>query len=386
MSQARPPLGAEDLFKLAFVGSPQMSPDGRWIAYTVKTTRFEDNKYETSLYLVPSSGGDPRRLTFGDHSDGMPRWSPDGKTLAFVSNRQDDKQQIYLLPMEGGDSRRLTDLDGSISALEWSPGGESLAIAYCPLSEEQKARREAAKKKEAEKRPQFQVHTTIHYKEDGMGFLFDAYTHIHLVNAETGETSQLTDGNVNDMQPVFSPDGKTIAFCSNRMDDPDANLDNFDICLVPVGGGAIRRLATRYGPCMAPSFSPDGKTLAFVGCFGEKGDSFWMDSHIWTVPVEGDDPMDLTPDIGRTVGNYCISDTRDIGEMFEPPLWSPDGKQLTFLLSDSGSVHLCRVSSSGGAVDRVTPGGGSWPGSPATPREGGLPAPSAITPTRERSR
>jgi dipeptidyl aminopeptidase/acylaminoacyl peptidase len=357
MTDKQRPVTPESLFELAFVGDPRLSPDGKEIAYCVKTANYEENKYGVSLYVVPSTGGEPKRLTFGDTADALPRWSPDGRTLAFVSNRHEKKQQVHLLPLDGGEARRLTDLDGAISAMAWAPDGKHLVIAYRPLSDEQKERRKAGKEDRSDKRPQFKVHTTLHIKEDGDGFLFGTYFHLYLVDVETGEATQLTDGETNDGSPVFSPDGKTVAFVSNRLPDPEHNLDNADICLVPADGGTITRLTPSYGPNVAPGFSPDGKTLAFIGSFGQKGDSFWKDMHVFTVPVAGGDPADLTPDLGRMAANYSISDTREAGNGEEPPIWSADGKSLLFLLTDSGSVHVCRVPLAGGTVERVTPAG-----------------------------
>lgn len=367
---SRPPLAAADLFKLAFVGDCRLSPDGKTVAYSVKTTRFDDNKYVSHLYRVPAGGGEPQRLTFGDHSDTMPRWSPDGETLAFVSSRHEDRAQIHLLPTGGGEARRLTDLDGSISALEWAPDGNHLVIAYRPHSEEQIARREADKKDEGDKRPRFQVHTNVHFKEDGIGYLFDSFTHLYRVDAATGETLQLTDGETEDGDPVYSPDGKTIAFSSNRMFPVEDHLDNADICLVPAAGGPVTRLTTEYGPNFAPSFSPDGKTIAFMGCFCGPGESFWRDGHLWKVDVQGGKPVDLTPDLPTTVGNQCISDTRDVGLGFERAIWTPDGKALFFLVSEEGSCSIYKVAAAGGKPERITPLGRELGGTSADARAG----------------
>src|SRR5262249_16834560 len=152
------------------------------------------------------------------------------------------------------------------------------------------------------KRQSFQVHTNIHYKEDGLGFLFDTHAHLYMVDAGSGETRQVTDGDTEDMQPVFSPDSKTIAFASNRLYDAQRNLDNIDICLVSADGGPIKRLTPKYGPNVAPSFSPDGKHIAYVGNICQnKGEAFWRDADLWVVPVTGGDATNLTPDLDRTV-------------------------------------------------------------------------------------
>ena len=119
----------------------------------------------------------------------------------------------------------------------------------------------------------------------------------------------------------------------------------------------MTRVTKEHGPNTAPSFSPDGKMLAFLGSFGEPGTAGWMDAHVWTIPVAGGDPVDLTPALGRTAGDFIIGDTREAGDGMEPPIWSRDGKQVHFVLSDSGSTFLCRVGAQGGKVERLTPSG-----------------------------
>lgn len=355
-SSSRTPMTAEAVFELAFVGSPRISPDGQHIVYTVKQAEYEKNRHTVHLWRVPTAGGEPQQLTFGDHANTTPRWSPDGNTLAFVSNREDKRDQIFLLPLAGGEARKLTDLDGDISDLVWAPDGSGLAAVYSPISDEEKARREAEKEGKAAERQAFKVHTTLHFKEDGRGFLFDRHSHLWWVDAGTGEARQITDGDTDDFQPAFFPDGKTLAFASNRMENPEANPENIDVCTVPVKGGKITRLTPEHGMTMSPSVSPDGKTVAFMGSFGKPGDAFWMDSHVWILPAAGGDAKRVDPDHDRSVGNLTVSDTKAMGEGLEPAVWSPDGKMLYFTITRDGDVQVGRAPAAGGKTEVLTRG------------------------------
>ena len=336
-----------------------ISPDGKLIAHTVKRARYDDNAYDTHLFMTTVADGATRQLTFGEHADSCPAWSPDGRTLAFISNRKDKKQQIYLLSLDGGEARPLTtDLDGYLGELSWSPDGSRLAFTYRKLSDEQIARREAEKAGNQAKREAFKVFSSIHFKEDGLGYRFDTRQHVFTVSLKDGAVTQLTDGDADDHAPVFSPDGKTIAFSSNRHPEGIFAIDNEDLFLVPAEGGAMQQIDTYYGPSLSPAFSPDGKTLAFVGCPEiNRGNTFWQDQYVWSVPVAGGKPVNLTPGLKTTVGNMTVTDTSDVGDVPSAPIWSPDGTWLYFLVSEQGSVRAARVSAKGGEVEMLTPPG-----------------------------
>src|SRR5437867_9066428 len=172
----RRPVTPEDLFQLQFVDALALSADGRLVVYQVRTIDAEKDGYESHLWLVPLQGGEPRRLTFGEHKNGNAAWSPDGKWIAFVSDRREKKAQIYRLSLEGGEAERLTDLDGVISGLAWSPDGRQISFAYraadppetghLPGSIAAKKAAEGKAEKKDPKPPTFLHLARLHYKED----------------------------------------------------------------------------------------------------------------------------------------------------------------------------------------------------------------------------
>ena len=208
---------AEDLYNLQQLSDVQMSPDGTHVIYRVQRVNKKTEKKYGNLWIVPTKGGEPRQFTYGDQSDSSPRWAPDSRSIAFISNRADPEKppQIFIIPVDGGEARKLTDIDGEIDLIGWSPDGRKL---LCNI------RKTDAEEIEREKDPQKQKlgvvarhYDRLFYKLDGYGYLPHERTHIWLVDAKTGKGKQLTDHPVwDELNPAFSPDGKSIVFVSNR--------------------------------------------------------------------------------------------------------------------------------------------------------------------------
>ena len=334
-------IAPEDLASFRFPGDPRISPDSTRILYTVRI--IDGEKYFQHLWIGEA------QFTSGKVVDAAPRWSPDGSRIAFVRTR-DEESQVWILPVAGGEPRPLTDLPpGKIKALEWSPDGVLLAIVF--------HKDPAPELRKEKKQPVARHITRLRYREEGVGFFDPERDHVHVVGVDDGRIVQLTRGEWDDSAPAWSPDGRSIAFVSNRHPDADYRLDDLDLWVVPSGGGEPRKIPTPRGPVDAPAWSPDGKRIAYIG--HDKPDGAWgaANLHVWVVAAGGAEPArDLFPGFDRPCEDAVISDTKSFGGGASLPAWSDDGGQLTFLASDSGSCHLYRVPASGGAPEPITHG------------------------------
>jgi dipeptidyl aminopeptidase/acylaminoacyl peptidase len=334
----RRPMEPRDLARIRFVSDPQLSPDGRRIAFVVTTLSEEDDEYHANIWLVDAGGGEPRRLTTGAKRDSAPRWSPDGARLAFLSEREGVKgTQLYVLPVEGGEALRLTTIKRGVSSPVWSPDGTRLAFLSRvggweePESEEEKRKSKPAR-----------VITTMRYQSNGEGFISDRWPHLFVVAADGGEPRQLTDGDFADSDPAWSPDGGALAFVSARHEDRD--YDNAsDVFLVSAEGGEPRRLTDTAGPVSSPAFSPDGRLIAYVG--SRQKNEAGRNMRLFTVPTAGGASTCLTPDLDRSIAPLPI------------PLWSGGGRLLYVGAAERGNVPVYRAAADGRGDVRAVVGG-----------------------------
>jgi dipeptidyl aminopeptidase/acylaminoacyl peptidase len=331
-------MAPEDLFRIRYVGDAQISPDGRWVAFVLTTLSEDKDEYLSNIWLVSAAGGEPRRFTTGPRRDTLPRWSPDGSRLAFVSEREAGRKgQLHVMPAGGGEPVRLTDLRHGVGAPEWSPDGTRLVFAARvggppePVTEEDKRKSKPVR-----------VITTMKYRFNGEGFTYDRRSQIFVVAADGGEPCRLTDGEYDHVDPVWSPDGRWIAFAAARHDARDHD-DGGDIWLVAAEGGPARRLTATAGPAAHPAFSPAGDTVAYVG--RSALNAAGRNIRLFTVPVAGGPPRTLTADFDRSCSPLGVR-----------PLWSRDGGALTFAAEDQGSLGVYRVGAGGGPVTRIVSG------------------------------
>ncbi len=333
----------DDLLKLSVVTHADISPDGELIAYTVQDAEVEENRYRSTIWLVNTSSGAHRQFTAGKTQDTDPRWSPDGETLAFVSDRT-GKPQIHLISRDGGEATQITDLDRGVSGPVWSPDGSRIAFVSTEgngIDDEERNNpggmiRHIARRK---------------YRFDVTGYIDDRFTDIWYVDVASGATQQVTSSDSSDSSPAWSPDGSKLAFVSNRENEiPEGHISQLYLIDVPKSGANIpaqnsaRKLETGAELHASPIFSPDGQTIAVIG---RRTDArAGANNDIYVLPADGSGTgTRLTGEFDRGIGLGNYSDTFESGT---PSLfWNPDGTSIRFQANVKGKVGLYETDLSG---------------------------------------
>src|SRR5215207_3348076 len=269
-SSAQRKLSLDDLYRLREVSAPEISPDGGWVAYTVSSPDTVKDRSDRDVWMTSWDGRRTLRLTRSASNEGTPRWSPNGRYLAFLSNREDPRevQQVWLLDRNGGEAERITDLPDGVSHYAWSPDSKRLAlVATDPDPDSAAAGADTAKPTT----PRPIVVNRFHFKEDETGYLGTRRDHLYVFDLATHQTEIVTPGDYYEQAPSWSPDGRSIAFVSKRHPEFD-RTNNWDLYVVDAAAGAVPRQVTTFpGPDMDPGWggrppvwSPDGKYLAYV--------------------------------------------------------------------------------------------------------------------------
>ena len=328
------PFALDDVLRVRDVSDPQIAPDGRWVVYTVSTADTAEDRDRTAVWMTSWDGARSVRLTGSKQGETAPRWSPDGRWLAFLSSRDDDHTQLWLLDRLGGEGRKLTTLPSDVDDYAWAPDGKRLALVV----------QDADTGKP--KTPTPIVIDRFQFKQDEGGYLGKERRHLYVLDVESGKTTIFTPGDYDELLPAWSPDGKSLAFVSKRHPDSDRD-NNWDVYVIDAAPGAApRQLTTFPGPDgdpdtgSRPAWSPDGRTIAYLQG-GAPGLIYYAVQKLAVVPAAGGAPRVLTAALDRNVGS---------------PAWSSDGSSLYFLLEDDRTVALARVPAAGGPVDRVVSG------------------------------
>lgn len=326
----------EDVYDLIWVSDPRLSPDGQTVAYVVWRVDRGANDYASAIWLAAADGSSaPRRFTAGDKQSVAPRWSPDGGHLAFLSNRgEGNAKQLYVMPTTGGEPQRITDLAEDAAEPVWSPDGTRLAFTSRV--------RHPDYEEEDDKKRRPRRFTRLQFKLDSVGWTGDRRRHLFVVPADgSAPPTQLTDGDFEDTQPAWSPDGGRIAFSSARHEDWDIELFT-DLYLVDAAGGEPVRLTPGDAAFEAPAWSPDGSLIACRR--SEAGYDFPRQGRIAVVDAGTGEHRILTGSLDLNCAPYP--------ELREP-VW--DGGSIVFALEDAGDNRLYRVGADGsGAPEPLT--------------------------------
>ena len=336
---AKRPLTADDVYRVQEVGGPQVSPDGKWIAYTIKIVDREADKLRSAIWMVNWEGTQDLQITSGPDSDASPRWSPDGRYLAFLSARPaEGKTQIWLLDRRGGEASQLTNVKGEIGSYEWSPDSKRLVLVMRDSGEEPGEARDPNAKA-----PKPIVIDRYQFKRDIEGYLAgSSLDHLYLFEVESKKLEALTGlKNFDETDPAWSPDGSQLAFFSNHAKEPD-QTGTADIFIVEARAGAEpRKLLTICRPDEQQLvWSPNGRMLAFLQGFESKF-NFYNHDQLAVVPATGGEPRTLTAKLDRRVSQAEFM---------------PDGSALTFLVEDDRRTYLGKIAVGGGNVERMSDG------------------------------
>ncbi|WP_027726240.1 S9 family peptidase [Tuberibacillus calidus] len=329
----------DDLTQLKFVGTPKLSPDRRHVVYTMTEMNLEQNGYESALWLA-KAGYSPRPLTTFKQKDKLikdhhPIWSPDGKSIYFLSNRT-EKQQVWCLPLEGGEARLITDFEEGVEDFVLSPDGTAL-ICQVVIKEEDPVEKE---------NEDVTIVTRLRYLANGEGFI-KGYTHLFLFDLNDGSSKPLTSGAYNARSPRFSPDGRTFVYLKSRP-NPEVNGYFNDIYKYDLETGKSAKLYEGKGATYLPTVSPCGKWVAFNGHQG--GEVSPKNIGLWILPFEGGDARLLTADWDRPLGNYVGTDASyDKGN--DDYQWTEKSDALIFMTTVGGNCILKQITLEGGVSD-----------------------------------
>jgi dipeptidyl aminopeptidase/acylaminoacyl peptidase len=342
-AQTKRPLNVDDLFNLKEVRSPQRSPDGKWVAYTVARAVKDTDKNDSDVWMVSWDGQQQVQLTSSAESESSPRWSPDGKFLSFVSSRQGSKDaQVWLLNRAGGEAVKITDVKGGVSDYAWAPDSTRLVLVVKnPDPSEADAEADKDKKEGPAKTPKPLVIDRYYFKADGRGYLRGERSHLQLFDLASKKADVLTSGSFDEETPAWSPDSRQIAFIRRHGDGDVDKAPNHDLFVIDARAGAKERRLTitaadEGGPL---AWSPDGRSIAYL--LGEELKySAYDQNRLAVIPAAGGPPRVLTDGLDRPV---------------RAPYWSPDGS-LLFTVTDDRSEHIAKIPSAGGRVEKVIAG------------------------------
>ncbi len=352
------PFVPSDVYKIKSISDPQVSPEGKWVAFVLSTPDSAKDKSISNIWMINWDGSESVKLTASQDGESRPRWSPDGKYLTFLSSRYDTKSsQIWKMDRRGGEAEKLTELKFSIGDYVWSPDSKKIVLVI----QDQESSDEIEKKKSAKPI----VIDRYHFKSDGQGYMERKRSHLYLFDMETKKLDTLTKGDFDETLPIWSPDSKRIVFVSNRTVDPDRN-SNTDLWAIEAERNTPMKQLTKWtGADTNPAFSPDGKWIAYLKSQLPTY-SMYDQPQLALIPADGGEPKILNATLDRDVSSpHWANDSQSIY------VNSEDDRRSNVAAFDlSGSKK--NITSGDHVVHSLQLGGSNWVAlvsDPTTPSE-----------------
>lgn len=337
-SPAKRPIRPADIYRLPTISDPQLSPDGKWVSYTMSTIDSLKDSRNSDLWMVSWDGSQDIQLTNSPDAESRARWSPDGKWLSFLSSRaaggaEVKGAQVWLMDRRGGEGKRLTEVKGGVNDYAWSPDSKKLLLTLTDPDPEDSSKIKTTKP---------YVINRYQYKEDVEGYRYKkVHTHLYLFDVVSRKLDTLTRGGYDEGSAVWSPDGSAIAFVSNRTADPDQN-ENSDIYVIEAHPGATMRQLTDWkGSDNGPRWSPDGKWIAYTRSVSEENYHMYDEPVLCVVAAVGGAPRLLSQALDRPVTS---------------PRWAKDGASIGVLVADDREQYVAAFSVADGKMSKVAGG------------------------------
>lgn len=319
-----------DIYKIKSVGDGQISPDGKWVAYTITTIDSAKDKRNTDIWMTSWDGNETIQLTHSPDVESNPKWSPDNKYLSFTSSREGSSNQIFLLNRMGGEAQKLTSVKGELNDYAWSPDASTLLLTMKDAEDT------------ASKKNKPMVINRYHFKQDVEGYRYDTRkTHLYLYTIKDKKLDTLTRGNYDESNARWNPSGTQIAFVSNHTSDPDKN-ENTDIFIIDAKPGSTEKQMTTWkGYDANPQWSPDGTKISYHRSTTDENFIMYDQSILSVLNVKDGSSTLISKSLDRPVSFHR---------------WAKDGNSIAVIVADDGIRKLSSYDLTTGALTSIQSG------------------------------